>query len=613
MREELKLFVLDVFDAETDVNEFIDEDVEKATRNLNITRMFKDARIQQQVVFRKTWKTLFHIYPSFHLTNLYFSAHATVAANEMNQYAAKTLPHFRFLGMRPEHFAQAIEAHHKSTKENHDAIKEHIEDKLKRRYGEEASFKSTNTYGLYTQLRKGYASKSQAFLQSNGLDSSEYDLRVLNPLTGRKRPTSDRALQSTVFDAVAHTATVDSHMFLAIAGSVIVQVDDVSVPKDTIAYVANAVAHLGNKVVLVANTVQHFPRTDKHNLMCVHRLNGLDASETIPPIAAGHVYVGASTSVTALCAPGKGSGVLCFKPSELPCVDNNSCGTSSAFLEKWLNNRTTKKTPEVEFLSSLHNAMPWVIDNALPADARTASNAVVFLDNRPNITTALAVRVTLACLKKGAWGVVGFVHREDEAFYRRWLGENAVLITDNNFVLAKQGFSLEYYNAILKDVRFWEQLEGFHRVLFVQDDGFIVRPGLEDMFMEYDYVGAPWAKDMPYNSYLVASPEGALVGNGGLSLRNPKKMKEICELEPTNVLHFDGLQVEPEDVFFAKACVRRGFKVPTYDEAQRFSTEEVMCKSSFGFHKLWGYHPKDAVQDFFNGALAHIKNIVWEH
>lgn len=60
-------------------------------------------------------------------------------------------------------------------------------------------------------------------------------------------------------------------------------------------------------------------------------------------------------------------------------------------------------------------------------------------------------------------------------------------------------------------------------VLTIQDDGFPLRPGLEEFVGKWDYVGAPWVH---HSTYYDLYPSKYRVGNGGFSLRS----KSLCEI-----------------------------------------------------------------------------------
>ena len=154
----------------------------------------------------------------------------------------------------------------------------------------------------------------------------------------------------------------------------------------------------------------------------------------------------------------------------------------------------------------------------------------------------------------------------------------------------------------MKDELTWLQLLGgtYQYCLTIQDDGMLIRPGMEAQFMEqgYDYVGAPWSK----NQLLIdAGVDDNMVGNGGLSLRNIDVMLDICKCERArgNTLFNNDMQPIPEDVFFVSAIKKRGGKMPTFVQATRFAIEQTYCEEALGFHKPWPYIDMKVLQNFF--------------
>lgn len=243
------------------------------------------------------------------------------------------------------------------------------------------------------------------------------------------------------------------------------------------------------------------------------------------------------------------------------------------------------------------------------------AHAIVVVDNRANIMNVVAARVTALNLARSSahsWDTIVFTRDDasDKEFYSERLPGAKIVALDA--IPQQRRFSMQFYNELLKSREFWEQLQDYERVLLVQDDGFVIRTGDIDAFLKFDYVGAPWDPAAPYNTYMRDSEHHRIspnyVGNGGLSLRNPRAMLELCGRQDDDAgaraLHFDGLQPEPEDVFFAKMCLRHNKLLPTFEEAKRFSSEEVLCMESLGFHKVWGYHSPDRVKAFFHSAAA---------
>jgi hypothetical protein len=237
---------------------------------------------------------------------------------------------------------------------------------------------------------------------------------------------------------------------------------------------------------------------------------------------------------------------------------------------------------------------------------QNAKNVVIMVDNRPNIFSVISLYITMSNLKKGTWSCAVVCNNDNIDFFKKYLGNNVEYITKFNYPSKK--FSIDIYNDLLKNPIFWNTFSKYERALFVQDDGMILKKGLEDKFFDYDYVGAPWemkwATEDP-NKFIKENVNPELVGNGGVSLRNIKMMKTICEKyrHLSKQLHYDRIQQQPEDVFFSYCCVKEKLRMPNYEDAQNFSTEQVIKSGSFGFHKFWMYHILGDVEGVFNSYL----------
>jgi hypothetical protein len=237
---------------------------------------------------------------------------------------------------------------------------------------------------------------------------------------------------------------------------------------------------------------------------------------------------------------------------------------------------------------------------------KNAKNIVIMVDNRPNIFSVISLYLTMSNLKSKDWSCAVVCNNENIDFFKKYLGKNVEYITKFNYPSKK--FSIDIYNDLLKNPIFWNTFSKYERALFVQDDGMILKTGLEDKFMEYDYVGAPWEKEWANqdpNKFIKDSINPELVGNGGVSLRNIKAMKTICEKYKylSKQLHYDRIQQQPEDVFFSYCCVQEKLKLPDYEEAQDFSIEQVIKLGSLGIHKFWMYHSLEKVQEVFMSYL----------
>jgi hypothetical protein len=97
---------------------------------------------------------------------------------------------------------------------------------------------------------------------------------------------------------------------------------------------------------------------------------------------------------------------------------------------------------------------------------------------------------------------------------------------------------------------------------------------LVNVFLQYDYVGAPWM--WPW------SVSGEAVGNGGFSLRRKSKMLEILEKVPYPY-------GQGEDCYFSTAHLHGPVQVnkPSGEQAKLFSVEQTFSEVTFGTHKPW--------------------------
>jgi len=137
--------------------------------------------------------------------------------------------------------------------------------------------------------------------------------------------------------------------------------------------------------------------------------------------------------------------------------------------------------------------------------------------------------------------------------------------------------SIDDYNNLLKSVSFWETFTE-DRVLIFQRDSRLLRKGIED-FYEYDYIGASW-HFAPF------------VGNGGLSLRNPKAMIDC--------LNKISITTNNEDIYFGFSIPLLGYKVAPIHIANKFSVETKFYLGSFGYHAIEKWLNKNECEQIKN-------------
>lgn len=124
------------------------------------------------------------------------------------------------------------------------------------------------------------------------------------------------------------------------------------------------------------------------------------------------------------------------------------------------------------------------------------------------------------------------------------------------------------YNRLLTSPEFWEQFFEFDRVLIFQHDSGLLRNGIEE-FLKWDYIGAPW-------KFQVCG------GNGGLSIRNPRAMYDICKTLP-----YRGMIDGNEDIYFCNALIHsfdHQYQLAPRSECEKFSVEAVYKLGTFGYH-----------------------------
>jgi len=129
------------------------------------------------------------------------------------------------------------------------------------------------------------------------------------------------------------------------------------------------------------------------------------------------------------------------------------------------------------------------------------------------------------------------------------------------------------YNDLMTSLSFWLKYVDYDRVLIFQHDSGLLRYGIDD-FLEYDYVGAPWKESAPW-----AHPE-RLGGNGGLSLRNPRKMLELIDIKDYEYRYGN------EDVFYVRFGYMVDMNIAPYEVCKKFSCESMFQLGTLGYHQI---------------------------
>lgn len=139
------------------------------------------------------------------------------------------------------------------------------------------------------------------------------------------------------------------------------------------------------------------------------------------------------------------------------------------------------------------------------------------------------------------------------------------------------------YNELLTSPEFWEQFLDYKKVLIFQHDSMILRPGIEEfMEMSVDFLGSEW-KFPPYRA------------NGGLSLRTPKIMYEICQK-----LNWDPT-LGNEDVAICNYIINNGIgNLGSVEQCRKFACETILVAGSWGVHNIRQYNSLEDCEKIMN-------------
>ena len=178
------------------------------------------------------------------------------------------------------------------------------------------------------------------------------------------------------------------------------------------------------------------------------------------------------------------------------------------------------------------------------------------------------------------WNFLIYHGNNNEQFIKDIIGNHNTEFSSRNIKLVSlnvDNLAINDYNKLLFTDFFYENIHTEMFLIFQTDTllSDVYNKNIYD-FMEYDYVGAPWA----------SGPIEITVGNGGFSLRKKSKM-----IEMKNIGGFCFDNGNGEDMFFSNNFQNKDFEVnkPSFHEAKQFSVEAVFYHKSVGLHKPWGY------------------------
>lgn len=145
----------------------------------------------------------------------------------------------------------------------------------------------------------------------------------------------------------------------------------------------------------------------------------------------------------------------------------------------------------------------------------------------------------------------------------------------------------QYSRLILDELK---RLIRTEHVLVVQDDGFVLNPGVwTDAFLEYDYIGAPWPP------VLTLQPQGTTlklenrVGNGGFSLRS-RRLLETVSFETLWRPAYPVIEDLLIGHFNYRPLVDQGIRIADVSVAGRFAAESPVDDGTLDLNNVFGFH-----------------------
>ena len=194
------------------------------------------------------------------------------------------------------------------------------------------------------------------------------------------------------------------------------------------------------------------------------------------------------------------------------------------------------------------------------------------------VNPVLALRALDLCQRQCDFGEMLFL--SDSAEQYQLAGCRMVTIP-------RIGSRAEYSRFMLKDLGAFLRTD---HLLLVQWDGYIINPdSWRPVFLEYDYIGAPWGHHQ----------DAHRIGNGGFSLRSRRLFDALQDREITDL--------DPEDEAIGRRYrilleSRYGIRFPSVKIAEDFAFETTYPKGRpFGFHGLfnmWAVIPPQALAEF---------------
>ncbi len=625
--------LIDVLDTDNSVcvHNYMQHYANNETGSLEFDALLQDQRVWYSLIFCELWEELFKVYPAFPVVNAFLNmcnlssiAKATgdFDLHRFQAFVQAVLP-FWATPQDPSD-TNALSNKFGVVKASFNASKL-LAKKLSFRYGifppEEKLSKLISTGGLNTGVSiKGLmcVGNSIGVEVPNRISSlhmlnavhmqciNAMNVSSCNPFNGLTRTLDPNISFRTVFDALAY-CFIEPSVVLMIVGAHILTCTNSNIDvKRVMETISECIPN--NRLIFIGNT---------HNQAATSQITLPHPIilHYMPKLAMSHLNVVPPSPASLTTIPkryfDKVSLEICRDKMWLPLVDDSNDKIlkllSIVFCKNLMSyNVDTHALVFQQFLMRYYAQHR----SAMLARFKPKANmrqTVMLIDSRENILSVMSILITFYNLSLETWSLTIVCNEQNVQFYKSLLGAFEPIEFVTQFNMPTRGFNIDMYNDMLKSEKFWEYMSGrYDKVLLIQDDGMLVRSGLEDAhwFKTCKYIGAPWCSNRPENKALIKLTNACMVGNGGLSVRDTRTMLHICKQHcmQKRELHFNGLQQEPEDVFFARHCNKND--IGTFLEASNFSSEQILNLKSFGFHKFWQYHHLDDVCNFFNDLLG---------
>jgi hypothetical protein len=212
----------------------------------------------------------------------------------------------------------------------------------------------------------------------------------------------------------------------------------------------------------------------------------------------------------------------------------------------------------------------------------------VIVEPRQSTLLPLVIKNFMYLLQSKNWGLIVFHGITNENYIKTALtGWNNVVYINMNV----SNLTIEQYNNLYCSELFWQKLKdaGCNKCLSFEIDTLLFNDNVDD-FIEFDYVGAPWC--IKWMGMLE-------IGNSGLSMRNVDKMLEIVKHCPRHTIDNRYMLIN-NDIYFSYWCIMKNVKIPSIEEARKFSVETIYYENPCGTHK-------PHIDKFPNGYDDYIK------